>query len=36
MKAAVFTAYAGPVEISDVPPPSFAPDSVLIEDMPPV
>jgi len=31
MKAAVFTAYAGPVEIADVPTPGLAPDSVLIE-----
>ena len=31
MKAAVFTAYAGPVEIADVPTPALAPDSVLIE-----
>ena len=31
MKAAVFTAYAGLVEIADVPTPTLAPDSVLIE-----
>ncbi len=30
MKAAVFTAYAGPVEIADVPAPALAPDSALV------
>lgn len=31
MKAAVFNAYAGPIEIADVPSPALAPGSVLID-----